>query len=98
MGTIANRARSFLLAYHFASTAIWGRTLGKSVLGIHVVLSDGSRPRPEQAFVREVVGKFILTAVFYLGFVWAEFDRENRTWHDYMSGTLVVFRDSLRRY
>lgn len=77
--------------YHFAATAIWGRTIGKSALSLHVVSESGTKPRVEQAFVRETIGKFVSTVVLYIGFIWAAFDQQGRAWHDLMAGTRVVY-------
>ncbi len=77
--------------YHFISTATWGRTIGKSALGLSVVSRDGTKPRVEQALIRETIGKFASTVVLYIGFIWAAFDREGKTWHDGMAGTRVVY-------
>ncbi|MDP6821807.1 MAG: RDD family protein [Dehalococcoidia bacterium] len=77
--------------YHSVFTATRGRTIGKSALGLRVVSEDGTKPGLDQALIRETIGKLVSTVVFYIGFIWAAFSREGKTWHDVLAGTRVVY-------
>ena len=82
----------FLIAplYFVISTGVYGRTLGKLVLGMMVVRHDGKAPGLGYALLREVVGKFVSVIALFLGFLWIAWSREKQGWHDHMAGTRVI--------
>ena len=68
-----------------------GQTPGKMALSVKVIRKeDGQVPGYMKAFLREVVGKFISTLVFGLGFFWMIWDKDKQTWHDKIAGTVVI--------
>jgi uncharacterized RDD family membrane protein YckC len=67
-----------------------GATIGKRVMGITVMRSSGANATQSDLFIREIIGKFISGAVFYLGFIWILVDEKNRGWHDMIADTIVV--------
>lgn len=77
------------LIYYVGLTA-QGATLGKRVFGLKVVQEDGSPPGFGRALLRQTVGYWISSAVFYLGFLWIAFDDQKQGWHDKISQTYVV--------
>ncbi|MFL2664483.1 MAG: RDD family protein [Dehalococcoidia bacterium] len=81
-----------LFGYFVIPTIIWGRTPGKWVAGIMVVMKDGKPPGPA-SIPREMVGKFVSYISFGIGIVWIIFDKENQGWHDKIAGTYVVKND-----
>jgi uncharacterized RDD family membrane protein YckC len=77
------------LAY-FAGMWAWkGTTVGGIVLNLKVVRFDGQHLTFAVAVVRALAGAFSVI-VFFLGFLWIAWDRENQGWHDKIAGTLVV--------
>jgi uncharacterized RDD family membrane protein YckC len=50
---------------------------------------DGSRFGWGTALLR-LVGLYVASAVFYLGFIWIFIDKRHRGWHDLIAGTIVV--------
>lgn len=66
-----------------------GATLGKRLIGLRVVARDGGRPSFASCLIRAAVWLIGTTAGSF-GFLVALFNRENRTLHDYASGTVVV--------
>lgn len=66
-----------------------GATIGKRLLGLRVVARDGGRPDFARCLIRSLVWLIGTTAGSF-GFLVALFNRENRTLHDYASGTVVV--------
>lgn len=68
-----------------------GTTPGKAILRIYIVKKDGRIADFGTMIVREWIVKLISTP-FFLGFLWALFDKEKRTWHDMILGTYVVVR------
>lgn len=78
-----------LFAYQLAGNARGG-TPGKRLLGLRVVARDGSgTPGFTASLIRAAVWLAGSTAGSF-GFLVALFNRENRTLHDYASGTVVV--------
>jgi uncharacterized RDD family membrane protein YckC len=68
-----------------------GQTLGKMILGIKVIKTDGSKkPGYLSAFLREIIGKIISAMVFGLGYLWMLWDGKKQTWHDKIANTIVV--------
>ncbi len=84
----------FPWTYYVVFTTLYGATLGKMLLGIRVVKSDGRPVDWFTAFMREVVGKILSSLPLSLGFLWAFFHPKRQTWHDLIANTLVVQRES----
>lgn len=89
-GKIPPLALLALPLYHWSSTAINGRTLGKTLFRIRVVDDEGNKPGLGHAALREVMGKPISTAILFMGFLWIAFDQQKQGWHDIMARTYVV--------
>lgn len=66
-----------------------GGTVGKRLLGLRVVARDGGPPGFFRSLVRALLWLVGSTAGNF-GFLVALFNRENRTLHDFASGTVVV--------
>ena len=81
-----------LIGFGYAVTMIaWrGQTVGKMILGIQVVDSQGNIPGIGAVLLREVVGKFLSSIALGLGYLWVAWDKEKRGWHDHIAGTFVV--------
>jgi uncharacterized RDD family membrane protein YckC len=75
-----------LVAYLTAGWGIAGRTLGKQMMGLRVVRSDGNRLRFPRAFLRAVLCATIF-AVLLLALV----NRRNRGLEDVVFGTVVAY-------
>ena len=68
-----------------------GATPGKKLMKIRVVNKDTKEvPGILKAFLREIVGKFVSSVFFFLGYLWAVWDKEKQTWHDKIAGTIVI--------
>ncbi len=91
---------TFLWIYFAVSAILWGfyftcfiglcgQTPGKKLLRLRVVQDDGSAPDWTTAFQR-FLGYLVSGSVFFLGFLWALFDKDNQTWHDKLSHTKVI--------
>lgn len=77
------------LAY-FAGMWVWkGTTVGGIVMNLRVVRLDGQPVSFAVALVRALGGAFSVI-LFFLGFLWAAWDRERQGWHDMIAGTVVV--------
>lgn len=70
-------------------SSAWRATLGKRLLGVQVVDKSGGPMTYTQAAKRNG-GKILSGLVFGLGFLWALWDREGRTWHDMLADARVV--------
>lgn len=81
----------FLVLFGFFAT-FWtraGQTLGMQVWGVRVQNADGSSISLVQALLRFMVA-IASWLCMGLGFIWALFDRQNRSWHDRYSGSQLV--------
>jgi uncharacterized RDD family membrane protein YckC len=82
---------AFLQAAYFTIlTWRYGQTLGKKVLNLKVVTTEYDSLTFGKAFLREVIGKFISTAILLIGFLWAAWDEKKQALHDKLAGTCVV--------
>ncbi len=69
-----------------------GQTPGMRPFGLRVVRDqDGGRIGWGTALLR-LLGMYVASAVFYLGFVWIFVDKRRRGFHDLIAGTVVVQR------
>ena len=66
-----------------------GGTVGKRLLGLRVVARDGGPPGFLRSLIRAAVW-LVGTTGGSFGFLVALLNRENRTLHDYASGTVVI--------
>jgi uncharacterized RDD family membrane protein YckC len=77
--------------YVWLSLTVFGKTVGKMVLGLRVVGADGTVGlHGSRAFVRTLTYP-ISIAVFGLGLVGIVWGRERRAWHDHFAGSAVVY-------
>ena len=75
--------------YHWLFVAYWnGFTLGKRALNIRVARPDGSPADSGVAAARSGM-RLVSGFALLLGFLWALWDPEKRTWHDMVADTRV---------
>jgi uncharacterized RDD family membrane protein YckC len=80
---------AFTAAYFVISWRRGGQTIGMRAWRLRVVRADGTPLDTRQAVLRFGVSLISFAAVG-LGFWWALFDAQNRTWHDIAAGTVMV--------
>lgn len=74
----------------FSIAAPYGQTIGMGIAGVRCVSEVDAQPIDRgKAFVRWLVQSFV-SGFFLLGYIWALFDDQKRTWHDMVAGTRVV--------
>jgi uncharacterized RDD family membrane protein YckC len=78
------------LLFVFGSLAIAGRTPGKGIVGIRVVVADGSPLSVRRALARTLALPLSVVPAG-LGFAGIVFQREHRALHDLLAGTAVVY-------
>jgi uncharacterized RDD family membrane protein YckC len=76
--------------YFGYSWAASGRTFGMAVLGIRVVMADGTPVEPRRGVLRALVFPLSFLACG-LGFLGILVQRERRALHDLIAGTVVVY-------
>ncbi|NEE00603.1 RDD family protein [Phytoactinopolyspora halotolerans] len=88
LSTVALATWAFV--YMYASLAIAGRTPGKGIVGLRVVMADGAVLTGRRALMRTLA--FPLSVLpFGLGLVGIIVQREHRALHDLLAGTAVVY-------
>lgn len=85
------------LAAGFVVYLVWsvggpaGQTLGKHLMRVRVVDENSNTPIGYgRAALRELLGKWLSGALFYLGYLWMLWDPNKKTWHDMIATTQVV--------
>lgn len=78
-------------AYFLVPTALWGQTLGKSIVGLRVIRADyGAGLLFPHVLLRETIGKVLLILTLGGGVIVAAYDPQRRMLHDRMAKSLVV--------
>ncbi|MFM7687076.1 MAG: RDD family protein [Actinomycetota bacterium] len=68
-----------------------GQTWGRRIVGVRVVDQHTLQPIGfGRALGRSVFAILISNAIFYLGYLWMLWDREQQTWHDKVVGSIVI--------
>jgi uncharacterized RDD family membrane protein YckC len=83
---------SLPVAFAIYCTAFWalvGRTPGMTMMGVHVVDTRMRRPGVVRSFVRVVC--YAVSAILFIGFVWAAFDARRQAFHDKIARTFVLY-------
>lgn len=88
MSILSNLLVTFI--YWVIPHYMFGKTLGKKLLGLEVVSVDGKERTLGKIVLRETFGKWISLAPLGLGFIWFRFNKQRKAWHDSMCGTMVV--------
>jgi len=81
---------SILLGYFVVPTMLWGRTIGKAIVGL-VVVDDEGYPCGLRGLPREIAWRFVAIAALGVGVLWLLFDAKKQGWHDKLAGTYVVY-------
>ncbi len=77
--------------YLWMSYAVFGKTIGKAILGLRVVSADGRvAMAPRQPLIR-VLTYPLSFIVFGLGLLGVVFDPQRQAWHDRLARTAVVY-------
>jgi uncharacterized RDD family membrane protein YckC len=80
----------FEYAYFIFFFATTGQTVGKAVMGLRVVTTDGKRMGVKRSFIRTLC--YVLSlAPLGLGFLWVLGEDRRRTWHDKIAHTYVLY-------
>jgi uncharacterized RDD family membrane protein YckC len=79
-------AASLFVIYLAAGWSVTGRTIGKQVMGLRAVRTDGRRIGAGRALVRAILCTF-----FPIGLLWCVVDRRHRAIHDLLLGTSVQY-------
>lgn len=85
-------------AYLIIMTAVWGQTVGKMLMGIRVMQTDGNKVSWQTAVIRELVGR-PLAQLFgsNLGYLICPFHPNKQAVHDLISDTYVVYETASQR-
>lgn len=82
--------------YLVLMTRFWSQTLGKMIMGIKVIRTDGQPLDLLTVLFRELVGRTISQAFgLHLGYLWMLFSKRKQTWHDQLGDTLVVYEEGI---
>jgi uncharacterized RDD family membrane protein YckC len=73
--------------FFFSTT---GQTIGKSIMGLRVVTTDGKRMGVKRSFIRTLCYAVSL-APLGLGFLWVLGEDRRRAWHDKIAHTYVLY-------
>jgi uncharacterized RDD family membrane protein YckC len=79
------------LLYYIYFIGKKGQTWGKKALHLKVINPDNGMPIGlTGAFLREIIGKFVSSFLFCLGYLWMLWDGKKQTWHDKIAHSIVI--------
>lgn len=81
-----------LYLYFLIMTKFYSQTLGKMILGIKVIMKDGSKPDWSALVFREIIGRFLhrVLGVTVLLYIIVGFDHRKKGIHDIIADTRVI--------
>jgi uncharacterized RDD family membrane protein YckC len=81
----------FAWAINFLALPLFrGQTIGKLIAGIAILRTDGTPVRLGRLLLRNTFGYIVSILTFGLGFFLAAVNRNGRSLHDLIAGTIVV--------
>ncbi len=80
----------FQFVYYIFFFATTGQTIGKAVMGLRVVTTDGKRMGVRRSFIRTVCYTISLMPLG-LGFLWVLGEDRRRAWQDKIAHTYVLY-------
>jgi uncharacterized RDD family membrane protein YckC len=84
----------FFILYFVVLWMLAGQTIGKAIMGLRIVRTDGERINLQRAVIR--LAGYWLSAFLFLGYLWALVDSRRQTFHDKLAGTFVIYADPFR--
>ena len=78
--------------YFSLLTALSGRTVGKFITGMKVIDENSGEHPSLQTSLGRTMGMFVSFMFLMMGFLAPFFDAKSRSWHDILSGTLVIYK------
>ena len=87
---------AFTGAYFVISWLRGGQTIGMKAWRLRVTRADGTPINTKQALIRYLVALISLLAIG-IGFFWALFDPQKRTWHDIAAKTVLVQMEKAKK-
>ena len=77
-------------AYLVLSWWLFGKSIGKALMGLRVVRADGSTPGFWHCLLR-YLAYGISALLCFAGFAWIAIDNRRRGWHDHIASTYVIY-------
>ena len=78
------------ITYLLISSVVVSRTLGKVLLGLHIVDANNGEVPTRMKLIVRLLGYIPSGVILNLGFLWVAFDARKQGWHDKLAGTIVV--------
>lgn len=79
------------VAYFVLMTYSCGATIGKHLMKIKVVDTNGEKLSFISVLIRETVGRYLSVLVMYIGYILAGLDRDKQGLHDKIADTYVIY-------
>lgn len=76
-------------AYIFGFWLTYGATPGKMLLGLRIVMTNGSRFTLKAAILR-YLGEYVSIFLLFVGYLFIAFRSDKRALHDLIAGTMVI--------
>lgn len=83
------------VAYFVLSTYCCGATLGKALMKIKVVDTEGQKMSFMSILIRETVGRYLSALIAAVGYIMVGLDSRKQGLHDKIADTCVVYKHSL---
>lgn len=90
---VVTGAAAVSITFGFYLVVAWwlfGKSIGKAVMGLRVVRPDGTTPGLWRCILR-YIGYGISALFCFAGFFWITIDNRRRGWQDHLAGTYVIY-------
>lgn len=87
---LATITYSLIFFFYFLIGHSFGATIGKKIMGIRLATYNGRNPGFWRSLIRETIGRFLASIIFYLGYLWIAWDAHKQGWHDKIVGTFCI--------
>lgn len=81
------------VAYFVLMTYFCGATIGKYLMKLKVVSTEGERMSFMSVLIRESVGRYLCTLIMYVGYIMTGLDSHKQGLHDKIADTYVIYRN-----
>lgn len=87
--TLVAAAATFIYQTYYEGGAS-GQTVGKRAVGIRVLRQGSGEPLGFKKAVIRYFARLVSLLPFFLGLLWMLWDADRQTWHDKLTGSIVV--------
>jgi len=83
------------VCYFVLMTYYCGATVGKHLMRLKVVDTEGEKLSLVKVLIRETIGRYLSALIIYVGYILAAFDPSKQGLHDKIADTYVIYEQRI---